>query len=100
MLPVLSKEKLFKLAPSIFTQASSHKTSNKYAPISTEQIIDKLMSEGFFPTWATQTKSLSQESKAGPVQEPPKMLSPKVTQINYWISRKILHRFIEFDENG
>ena len=64
MLPVLSKEKLFKLAPSIFTQASSHKTSNKYAPIATEQIIDKLMSEGFFPTWATQTKSLSQESKA------------------------------------
>ncbi|HAU0661270.1 MULTISPECIES: DUF932 domain-containing protein [Legionella] len=64
MLPVLSKEKLFKLAPSIFTQASSHKTSNKYAPISTEQIIDKLMSEGFFPTWATQTMSQRQESKA------------------------------------
>lgn len=64
MLPVLSKEKLFKLAPSIFTQASSHKTSNKYAPISTEQIIDKLMSEGFFPTWATQTMSQCQESKA------------------------------------
>ena len=63
MLPVVSKEKLFKLAPSIFTQASSHKTSNKYAPISTEQIIDKLMSEGFFPTWATQTMSQRQESK-------------------------------------
>lgn len=64
MLPVLSKEKLFKLAPSIFTQASSHKTSNKYQPISTEQIIDKLMSEGFFPTWAIQTMSQRQESKA------------------------------------
>lgn len=63
MLQVLSKEKLFKLAPSIFTQASSHKTSNKYQSISTEQIIDKLMSEGFFPTWATQTMSQSQESK-------------------------------------
>lgn len=47
MLPVLSKDKLFKLAPSIFTQASSYKTSTKYSPISTEQIIDKLMSEGF-----------------------------------------------------
>ncbi|HAU1805287.1 TPA: DUF945 domain-containing protein [Legionella pneumophila] len=64
MLPILSKEKLFKLAPSIFTQDSSHKTSAQYSPISTEQIIDKLMSEGFFPTWATQTKSLNQESKA------------------------------------
>ena len=64
MLPILSKEKLFKLAPSIFTQASSHKTSTKYSPIATEQIIEKLMSEGFFPTWATQTKSLKQESKA------------------------------------
>lgn len=64
MLPILSKEKLFKLAPSIFTQDSSHKTSTKYSPISTEQIIEKLMSEGFFPTWATQTKSLKQESKA------------------------------------
>lgn len=64
MLPILSKEKLFKLAPSIFTQASSHKTSTKYSPIATKQIIDKLMSEGFFPTWATQTKSQNQESKA------------------------------------
>lgn len=64
MLPILSKEKLFKLAPSIFTQESSHKTSAQYSPISTEQIIDKLMSEGFFPTWATQTKSQNQESKA------------------------------------
>ncbi|RAP34908.1 hypothetical protein B1207_14545 [Legionella quinlivanii] len=63
MLPVLSKEKLFKLAPSIFTQAKSHQTSTKYSPISTEQVIDKLMSEGFFPTWATQTKSQNQESK-------------------------------------
>lgn len=63
MLPVLSKDKLFKLAPSIFTQASSYKTSTKYSPISTEQIIDKLMSEGFFPTWATQTKSQNQEAK-------------------------------------
>ena len=64
MLPILSKEKLFKLAPSIFTQTSSHKTSTQYSPISTEQIIEKLMSEGFYPTWATQTKSLCQESKA------------------------------------
>lgn len=64
MLPVLSKEKLFKLAPSVFTQARSHKTSDKYQSISTEQIIDKLMSEGFFPTWATQTMSQCQESKA------------------------------------
>ncbi|MFS9378603.1 DUF932 domain-containing protein [Legionella pneumophila] len=64
MLPILSKEKLFKLAPSIFTHESSHKTSAQYSPISTEQIIDKLMSEGFFPTWATQTKSQNQESKA------------------------------------
>lgn len=48
MLPILSKEKLFKLAPSIFTQESSHKTSAQYSPISTEQIIEKLMSEGFF----------------------------------------------------
>ncbi|HCR5301706.1 TPA: DUF945 domain-containing protein, partial [Legionella pneumophila] len=64
MLPILSKEKLFKLAPSIFTQDSSYKTSPQYSPISTEQIIEKLMSEGFFPTWATQTKSQNQESKA------------------------------------
>jgi hypothetical protein len=51
MLPVLSKERLFQLAPSVFTEARSHKTSDKYQPISTEQIINKLMSEGFFPTW-------------------------------------------------
>lgn len=63
MLPVLSKEQLFKAAPSIFTKASSHKTSLRYQTISTEQIIDKLMSEGFFPSWATQTKSQCQESK-------------------------------------
>lgn len=64
MLPVLSKEQLFKSAPSIFTNDSSHKTSQKYQSISTEQIIDKLMAEGFFPTWATQTRSQCDESKA------------------------------------
>lgn len=64
MLPILSKEKLFQLAPSIFTEERAQKTSDKYQTISTEQIIDRLMSEGFFPTWATQTMSQKQESKA------------------------------------
>lgn len=64
MLPILSKEKLFQLAPSIFTEEPAQKTSDKYQTISTEQIIDRLMSEGFFPTWATQTMSQKQESKA------------------------------------
>lgn len=64
MLPVLSKERLFQLAPSVFTQAGSQKTSEKYQTISTEQIIDKLMSEGFFPTWATQTSARHQEYRA------------------------------------
>jgi len=64
MLQVLSKEKLLKVAPSVFTQARSIKTSEKYQPISTEQIINKLMSEGFFPTWASQTTVRNLEYKA------------------------------------
>lgn len=64
MVPVLSKETLFKLASSIFTEARSHKTSEKYQCISTAQLIDKLALEGFFPTWAAQTRVRDKNHKA------------------------------------
>jgi hypothetical protein len=64
MLPVLSKECLYKVAPSIFTHGGSQRTSEKYQPISTKILIDKLMNEGFFPTWATQSSTRNKENLA------------------------------------
>lgn len=42
-------------APSIFTQDSAERTSDKYQHISTLSVIQGLMNEGFLPTWAGQS---------------------------------------------
>ena len=64
MFNVLTTEQLFKNVPSIFTDGSADRTSEKYQPISTSAIIEKLKSEGFYPTWAAQTMSQNPERKA------------------------------------
>lgn len=42
-------------APSIFTQDSAENTSAKYQHISTIQVVEGLMQEGFLPTWVGQS---------------------------------------------
>ena len=64
MFNTLSKEQLHRSVPSIFTIGQSSRTSERYQQISTANIIEKLIQEGFFPTWATQTISRNKELKA------------------------------------
>jgi hypothetical protein len=56
MFNTLSLETLQRKVPSIFTDGSAERTSNKYQPISTARVIDGLLGEGFMPTWAAQCK--------------------------------------------
>ena len=51
-------------APSIFTQESAQRTSDKYQHISTLQVVESLMSEGFYPTMAGQSNCRLPEKKA------------------------------------
>lgn len=60
----LTTETLYKKAPSIFTEGSASKTSDKYQHISTHTIINSLIKEGFQPTWAHQSKARLQDKKA------------------------------------
>lgn len=57
MFNTLSLETLKRYTPSIFTEESSGRTSDKYKHISTAKVIAGLMEEGFLPTWATQCRS-------------------------------------------
>ena len=51
-------------APSIFTEDSADRTSEKYQHISTSTIINGLMQEGFFPTWVGQSNCRLANKKA------------------------------------
>ncbi len=61
---LLTNESLKRIAPSIFTEGGSHKTTEKYQHISTARIVDGLRGEGFLPVWATQCRSRLVEKKA------------------------------------
>ena len=52
----LSHDQLRKVAPSIFAESGSLKTSDKYAHISTIQVIDALANEGYIPVKAMQSR--------------------------------------------
>jgi hypothetical protein len=54
---ILTNSHLHREAPSIFTEAGSDKTSEKYAHISTIQVIDALRGEGYYPVYAGQSRS-------------------------------------------
>jgi len=59
----LSMDQLARVVPSLYTQEGYEKTSNRYQPISTAMVVEKLMSEGFYPTKAYQTCSRTQEKR-------------------------------------
>jgi len=60
----LSLEALRRTTPSIFTEESAARTSEKYQHISTAKIVTGLIAEGFLPTWATQCRTKIAEKKA------------------------------------
>ncbi|QDQ41114.1 DUF945 domain-containing protein [Legionella geestiana] len=60
----LTVDALRRKAPSIFTQQSSDNTSDKYQHISTISIVEGLMKEGFYPTWAHQSNSRLETKRA------------------------------------
>ncbi len=64
MFNTLSLENLQRNVPSIFTEDSAERTSNKYQHISTAKVIDGLLGEGFMPTWAAQCKCRIAAKKA------------------------------------
>ena len=57
MFTSLSLDNLKKIAPSIFTEESATRTTEKYKHISTAKIVTGLMSAGFQPTWAAQCRT-------------------------------------------
>ena len=61
---ILSREQLYKSAPSLFTRGAAQNTSERYQPIATSDIIDVMLQEGFYPTKATQSASRNVETKA------------------------------------
>lgn len=60
----LTVDDLYRKAPSIFTLESAERTSDKYQHISTLSVIDGLMSEGFYPTWVSQSNCRLEVKKA------------------------------------
>lgn len=60
----LTIDTLYRNAPSVFTQGKSEHTSDKYQPISTLKIVEKLMEEGFMPTAARQNNSRLESKRA------------------------------------
>lgn len=59
----LTINQLARVVPSLYTQEGHEKTSARYQPISTAMVVEKLMSEGFYPTKAFQTGSRTLEKK-------------------------------------
>lgn len=60
---VLTKEQLYKKAPSLFTIGAAVHTSERYKSIATYDVIDSLLQEGFYPTTAKQSATRSEEKK-------------------------------------
>lgn len=60
----LTIERLNRIAPSIFTESSAERTTEKYQHISTARLIEGLRFEGFLPVWAAQCRSRTNEKKA------------------------------------
>ena len=60
----LTMDNLYRKAPSIFTQSSAEGTSAKYQHISTLELVEKLMAEGFKPTSARQSNSRLESKKS------------------------------------
>lgn len=63
MLQPLSIHQLSRTIPSLYTTEGHGRTSQRYQPISTAMIVEKLISEGFLPTHAAQTNSRKQDAK-------------------------------------
>lgn len=60
----LSMDAIRAYAPSVFTTSGAESVSSKYQHISTNEVIEGLMREGFMPVLATQSRSRIQEKKA------------------------------------
>jgi hypothetical protein len=60
----MSLETLRTYAPSIFTESAAGHVSSKYQHISTREVVEGLMGEGFMPVLATQSRSRIEEKKA------------------------------------
>jgi len=53
----LSKDQLFRIAPSIFAEQAHHEVSDRYAFVPTTQVIDLAAGLGFQPVWAAASKT-------------------------------------------
>ena len=60
----LTIDNLYRKAPSIFSQGSSERTSDKYQHISTLDLIEQLEKEGFRPTVVKQSNSRLESKKS------------------------------------
>lgn len=58
---ILTTEQLYIAAPSLFTKGAAEHTSERYKPIATFDVIDRLLKEGFYPTTAKQSVARSKE---------------------------------------
>lgn len=51
MFSSINLDALKRQVPSVFTETSSNQTSDKYKHISTANLVQGLLNEGFVPTW-------------------------------------------------
>lgn len=59
----LSKEILFKRAPSVFAESACSLTSSKYVQIPTYQVLEGLEREGWYPVHAMESKARKEEKR-------------------------------------
>ena len=60
---VLNNDELRKLAPSIFAKAPANDRSDRYTFIPTNQVIDAMIKEGFYPVSAMESRARKEEKK-------------------------------------
>lgn len=60
----MDMETLRAYAPSVFTDSSAEHVSSKYQHISTREVVEGLIGQGFMPVMATQSRSRIEEKKA------------------------------------
>jgi hypothetical protein len=60
----LDNDRLMRIAPSIFAQHASEKTSSRYAFIPTIEVVEAMRKEGFYPVNAMQSRSRTPEGKS------------------------------------
>lgn len=61
---VLSNDRLYRLAPSIFAQSADEDRSDKYRFVPTVEVLDALRGEGFHPVAVAASRSLTEDGRA------------------------------------